>query len=320
MPIEDKVDLAKYFVSSSDQKKSPIKFVHDALSQLTGRTHEIGAAFHSSLSGAYNIAAFPGRMAFYCGQVVMHVTSLQLDSIGGALTPILGNAFKEEYEQATHQITEDADFAGIAEILLRHTLNEDADFHLAEQTLKQCLVITWTSLEVLTSDLFVFLLNSYPVLTQKVMDDPRGQKRYQYTQKSLVAALYEYGYDLSRHMGEFLAKVWPIDDVDTMRAVVDILFEGTTELQTLLKDERLWRLHKSRNIIVHRAGIIDGEFLKSTGIKASVGAPLRIAPDELVDYILFAGALGVEILKAAQVLVNTVAICTDALPLRPAGE
>jgi hypothetical protein len=167
----------------------------------------------------------------------------------------------------------------------------------AAELLRQGVTLTWTALEVLMTDVFVATLNNFPALSVKLLEDVRTRKWFQF--KDPFPSLQAHSYDLSRHMGDVLGETHRIDDVDTFRAMADVIFSSNQELRTLVADSRLWLLHQRRNLLLHRRGIVDDLYLKNTGEStASKGSPLAISTDYVRDSLAYTRDLGKALLQS----------------------
>jgi hypothetical protein len=140
-------------------------------------------------------------------------------------------------------------------------------------------------------------IHGNPRLCSSLLRDERTRKFYQL--KKLGLMLEEYGYDLSHHMGEVLLRQCRMDHLETIRVLYDVLFSNQQTLRSTLNDDRLWRLYKIRNLIVHRAGVVDELFLRSTGLSMELGTKLKVVPQQLEEFILLVARVGSEILVAA---------------------
>src|SRR5437879_4689111 len=131
-------------------------------------------------------------------------------------------------------------------------------------------VLTWSTFEVLLSDIFVLRLNQNPKFATNLMRDDRTKKWFQ--PKELTAMLPDYGYDLSTRMGEVLIGWHRLDDIRAMRSVFEVLFPAHSNLQKGLQQKALWLLNQQRNLIVHRRAIVDRAYVENTGDSAVLGA------------------------------------------------
>ncbi len=165
------------------------------------------------------------------------------------------------------------------------------------ELLRQCTVLCWGALEVLASDLFVAMLNENPRITAALLRDPRTRSFYQ--PRDFASALEERSYNLSACMGEVLLGQHRMDDVDTLRAVFDVVLPIDPGSRALLTSELLWRISQDRNLIVHRRGVVDRQYVASTGSELPPGAPLEISAGRYEEYLSFVRNLGCGLLAAA---------------------
>jgi hypothetical protein len=161
----------------------------------------------------------------------------------------------------------------------------------SEELLRQCTVLCWGALEVLSTDLFVCMLNECPSKTSELLNHSSTKKYFD--PKAFGAVLVERQYDLSHCMGEVLLQQRRLDSVDAIRNVFEALFPDETRLRTQLQDDVLWR---------HRRAIVDEQYRANTGYKQALGSRLRISPDHFEVYLTFVRDAGVELLRAARTL------------------
>ena len=162
--------------------------------------------------------------------------------------------------------------------------------------MRQATVLCWAGLETLASDVFIALVNAKPDMAGVLFRDPRTKRYYQ--GRDLALALEEHNYNLSLCMGEVLVDQHRIDDVEGMRNIFDVLFPSSDSLRHALSEEKLWRLSQDRNLIVHRRGTIDRQYVAKTGSKLPLGTRLRVHPDSLEEYFQYSRTVAIEILKA----------------------
>jgi hypothetical protein len=162
---------------------------------------------------------------------------------------------------------------------LHHLLDEEEMWRAARELMRQSEVLAWGTLEVLTNDLVVRLVNARPQMTEALAKDERTKKRFQL--KEIGSSLPTYGYDLSKHMDNVLAASMKIDDVETMRDVYDVIMPTNEALRGVLRDAELWKLNQRRNLILHRRSIVDDAFLRNTGDSLNLGTELIVTPEQL---------------------------------------
>jgi hypothetical protein len=77
-------------------------------------------------------------------------------------------------------------------------------------------------------------------------------------------------------------------------------------LRRQLCSTELWKLYKVRNVIAHRRGLIDLEYKANTGDPSCIGERIKVSPDQLVEFLVLAGQVGIALLNC----------CNSHLPLR----
>jgi hypothetical protein len=161
---------------------------------------------------------------------------------------------------------------------LGNLLREDEMKLAAAELLRQAEVLTWGTLEVLANDLFIDLLNKKPQISETLLKDERTKRRFQ--MKDIPTLLSTFAYDLSARMGTVLANATRIDDVETLRAIYEVLMPNNSQLATFLRDPELWKLNQRRNLILHRRSIVDEFYLRNTGDTLALGEELKVSPNQ----------------------------------------
>jgi hypothetical protein len=161
---------------------------------------------------------------------------------------------------------------------LGNLLCEDEMRLVAAELMRQAEVLAWGTLEVLANDLFIDLLNKRPQITETLLKDERTKKRFQ--MKDIGSLLSTFAYDLSGHMGTVLAVAARIDDIETLRAIYEVLMPNNAKLLTALRDTELWKLNQRRNLILHRRSVVDEFYLRNTGDTLKLGDELKVSPKQ----------------------------------------
>jgi hypothetical protein len=154
----------------------------------------------------------------------------------------------------------------------------------AQELLRQSVVLAWGAFEVLARDLLCAYLNERPDAARELAVNAVTSKLFSF-KKIDFDVLAEFEFDLSSRMGDFVTYNNNLSSIEAIRAVYKSLSGDSQDLVKLIQDERLWKLCKSRHLIVHRRGIIDQKYIDETGSPVSIGATLNIAPCELETYI-----------------------------------
>lgn len=171
----------------------------------------------------------------------------------------------------------------------------------ARQLTRQGAVLTWSALEVLARDAFVFLLNRQPAYAERLLAEPANRKRFA-AERVEWETLANFGFDMSTRVGTYLIGKADLNNLLAIRAAYKALLPGAKELHDALGARVLWCLSQKRNLIVHKAGVIDEQYMQAVGGEGVIGTPLWVAPkdiEEMLSATLGAGALLIQEVAAA---------------------
>lgn len=174
--------------------------------------------------------------------------------------------------------------------------NEPESLAAARELTRQGVVLVWSAVEVLARDCFIYLLNRHPALAEQLLSEQANRKRFS-VERIDWQTLASYGYDLSQNLGVFLISKADLANVQAIRDAYGALFPAAADLGKKLADRRLWTLCQKRNLIVHRRGIVDHQYLASTGDTLPIGADLWVSPHEVEDLLDAALQIGKELIK-----------------------
>jgi|SRR5208282_2970116 len=300
--------LEEYFVRTATLEH--LDFLFSLQKTLSAPIRGAADVFCANLVAVYVTASavpvFARQMAYQAGYLMMlGVTTGAHAVLSDHLSPearreriqqslqkdVTTSPWKERLQETVDRLTDES---------LARFLEAQPAKDSASHILRQCVALTWSAFEVLASDLFTSVVNGNPKLCSSLLRDERTKKLYQL--KELGLMLEEYDYDPSHHMGDVLLQQCRMDDINAIRTVYDVLFTDRDTLRSALNDARLWRLYKIRNLIVHRAAVVDELFLRGTGLNADLGSRLRVTPRELEDFILLVAQVGKELLSAASAI------------------
>jgi hypothetical protein len=278
-----------------------------------GNFQEVGMSFRKNLSGIL----CTGGMPFIMANTAFTQRRFQQLHIAERILAkyVSGDPDDKAYESASKKLSEELSSAEGAEqagdsILadLGHLCGSAPMKGAAVNLLYQCIVLTWSSFEVLATDLLVALLNKRPHLASVLMKDERT-KRWFHT-KDLPHLLEQFSYDVSHHMGDVLTSCHRIDDIDTIRATFGALLPADVGLRTALLEASLWKLNQKRNLIVHRGGIVDEAYISNTGENVLPGTALSLTPEELKFFLRLVRDTGTKLVTSV--------IATEKGPQPPA--
>jgi hypothetical protein len=166
----------------------------------------------------------------------------------------------------------------------------------SKELLRQSIVLTWVAFEALATDLFILALNCVPHLTIQLLRDEQSKKRFQ--SRDLAKIVEQHGFDLSNKMGEVLKSLGNLDDLETMKAVFQVICPSSEALRVALAQPELWKLYQRRNLLVHRAGVVDKSFLEKTGEQFEVGAKLTFVSEDVSRFFNLVRGVGKEMITA----------------------
>lgn len=153
----------------------------------------------------------------------------------------------------------------------------------AEHLLLQCAISIWAALEAFSFDFVRTLINLDARRVTKLLADEECKKRIGKT-KWTLDQLLELGFDLSSRVGDLVLSENDLSDLASMKAVLLTLFERPSRLVDALEDDAVYLLGKSRHLLVHRAGHVDGKFERETASRWKAGTALTISANELTVY------------------------------------
>jgi hypothetical protein len=178
-------------------------------------------------------------------------------------------------------------------------LLNDPNFNTASrEVLRQGTVLTWSSFEVLATDLFISLLNTKPELVNILFKNDRVKKWFDMRGVSLEV-LETYGFDVSKKMGDILIEHYSIDTLPAIKIIFSVMSPGRINLTTVLDSPDLYLLNKRRNLIVHRRSIVDIQYKNNTSDSLNIGDELYIKPDDLDRYLAVVRDAGKELIDSA---------------------
>ncbi len=131
----------------------------------------------------------------------------------------------------------------------------------------QACILIWSALENFCKDVFIQSLNQRPELYTRLQNNPRIRDSLSIPQASWQRLLEEHNYDLNEKLGYIVANNKDFSSPKLLQEVFHCIFEGFPEDKALIdyfKDGSLWLLGQRRNLIVHRCGIVDQEYINKT--------------------------------------------------------
>src|SRR5262245_14892449 len=112
----------------------------------------------------------------------------------------------------------------------------------------------------MAGDLWEAALNAHPDELAKLAGKKEGTREDRFVR---LDRLQQHNYDLSKVMGTVLRQRYSFDSLkEARRAYSEAFPKGAIAVQAAISDRTLDALSLVRNLIVHKGGIVDKEFLE----------------------------------------------------------
>jgi len=176
-----------------------------------------------------------------------------------------------------------------------------------EGLLSTLLVQAWTTFEAFATDTWVTALNEHPAILAELRGKQRGndaEARSKDLKKIDLSWLQRHDYDVSRRMGNVLRNRFSFDSLRGIREAYRAAFAVDSEaILTPLENEALTAVSAVRNVLVHRAGKADDEYVKITKAiplapKASIGSKIPLDGANVAEMLLTGRTLAVDMFRA----------------------
>jgi hypothetical protein len=173
---------------------------------------------------------------------------------------------------------------------------------------------TWTAVECVATDAWVTALNALPMKFYKRVLGRKGtgEALDGLSEKQIaIWLLAKHNFDLRGSLGTLLKPKFDLTSLNTIRIAYEAAFGKCEDLDEIFEDRDLRLLEASRHVIVHRAGIVDEEFVtrtKTMNVGVAEGQMLPISGAwvaTLVNAGIRAGSALVRFVDARLVSENT---------------
>lgn len=155
----------------------------------------------------------------------------------------------------------------------------------SKRLLEQSLVSIWSTIEVLFRDTVEMYLNENPDRVGQLLKSEDAKRILGSTRKFTIEELAYYDFNISKQLGTFLIENIDFSKLANIRSCVPPIFEPCSDLIQQLCQKDLWLLNQRRHLFVHRAGIVDKEYIGKTSDTVTIGEPLTISPDMVTGHI-----------------------------------
>lgn len=113
-----------------------------------------------------------------------------------------------------------------------------------------------------------------------------------------VGLLARHGFDLRTKLGTVLAPKFDFTSVSGIRIAYATVFGKESTVGESLGEPALARLEATRHLVVHRAGIVDDEYIRRTLDAMRIGEPLQLTGTQVSQLANGAVGAGSRLLRA----------------------
>ena len=153
-------------------------------------------------------------------------------------------------------------------------LAEAPDFQIISGTfLRQTLVLVWNSFEVFCRDMLEQVLNAEPYLVDRLRNSIELKKLLDLKNIPLET-LQSFDFNVSNKMGTILIERSDFSQLHVAQAFLAPLTTGDEDASKAIFDDQLYYLNRCRNLVVHRRGIVDAKFKRTTKCNQEIGEEL----------------------------------------------
>lgn len=152
-----------------------------------------------------------------------------------------------------------------------------------EATLRQSIVIMWSSVESILRDFLKLHLNSNYEIASNFFESELTAKYWSKKQISFDQLKY-FKFDLSNQMGNVALDINPCSNLRAIKAAYSWILKNQSNCLEIINCRDFYLFYKLRNLIAHRNGVVDQQYIEETNYCGALGERLEITPDDFSDY------------------------------------
>lgn len=159
----------------------------------------------------------------------------------------------------------------------------------------------WTAFESFATDLWTGALNQATPLAHRALNCTSNDDKEQVgiSRRHIEVGLAaRYGFDLRRSLGTILKAKFDFTSFDGIESAYTQAFGNCGELGDW--KDTMGRLEQIRHLILHRGGIVDDKFLKTTKIKARRNAFIAITIPQTAEHMMSMVMASISLLKIVE--------------------
>jgi hypothetical protein len=147
-----------------------------------------------------------------------------------------------------------------------------------QELLLETIVMMWGTFEAFISDSLRAIFNHQPK-TAATMLQSHEVKKLSSIKHVTIEDLATRSFDMSRRMGDYIVDELRFDSLPVMRAVLRAVLPNASDLHTEFGSSEYWLLWQRRNLIAHKRGIVDENYLSKTSDTVAVGTKFQMTGD-----------------------------------------
>lgn len=161
-------------------------------------------------------------------------------------------------------------------IITLNDLEKDPVIELSNKsTMRQGIVIIWSSIETLIRDIIRVKLNLDYELASNFFESSETNSYWQKKQISFEH-LKRYNFDLKNHFGDVALDINSCSNLSAIKTAFAYVMGKNSLSYQNLASKNFYNLYKLRNIIAHKNGIVDDKYKSEVSCTESVGEKVNI--------------------------------------------
>ncbi|MGA7181451.1 MAG: hypothetical protein WBX11_17950 [Thiobacillaceae bacterium] len=160
--------------------------------------------------------------------------------------------------------------------------------------LRQSSVMLWSACENLLREFFRILLNREPALATSLFKNDETKRLWNPRDFSLDL-IEAVNFNVQHSMGNILLDINPMISLKAFKAGFSVLANGDEVLSKTLKSTEIHNLFALRNLIAHRNGFIDQQFLSESSFIGTAGEKIKLEPIHFEQAYMAAKSIGVAV-------------------------
>lgn len=267
------------------------------------------SAFTSNIRAIFHLLGMPHIVSAY-SQGYAATQALQFAETFLADKSLFGEDLRAEFDSKSEQGD-----VGPVNVIPDLLTDDDLGVRVAlESQLSLVTVAVWTALETLGHDVWVEAVNSFPEPLARYALTKQGEETRGSEPKSIRANwLTKYGFDLRTRMGTVLADDEarfrfgsPDQIIKSYKAIIKEPKEVEGMWAEISKDLNL--LNLTRNLIAHRAGMVDERFNKQAKLGLPLGKRLPLTNDNVHQFVTLTVIAGCKLLTLCDAQLSDLSI------------